>query len=341
MQFESSRPIARTAVSLGRSWGCALALAATVSTAQAGTLGVFTSDVNGFDTHTFYYDDGKEVILIDTQFVPSLTRAMLEKVHRETKSPVTAVIVTHPNPDKFNGLAYLHAQGIRSVSSVGVADAMPAVHEYKRDFWVNKMKTFKLDEYPKFANVQERFEQRKTLRLKSGETLTLFALSNQGVATQQVAVRIDATGDLVVGDLVHHKAHAWLEGGLIGGKATPNVTGWMAALDELPALSAGNPLARVYGGRGEFALVNEAVQAQKNYLRKADQITRDYVAGLGRRQSELGDDATAAKHYEALETRMAEAFPDYRYSYMVKYSVYGMAKQAAAAASGAGTTSAR
>ena len=46
-----------SAVSL--SLGCA-------APAEAGKLGVFTSDANGFDTHTFYYDDGQEVTLIDT-----------------------------------------------------------------------------------------------------------------------------------------------------------------------------------------------------------------------------------------------------------------------------------
>lgn len=310
----------------------ALAAVAFIGNAQAGKLGVFTSDGKGFDTHTFYYDDGKEVVLIDTQFVPTLTQAMLEQVRRETKSAVTTVIVTHPNPDKFNGLAWLHSQGIRSISSSAVAGAMSSVHEYKHDFWVNRMKAFKPGEYPKFEKVTERFDQSKTLRLKSGETLTLVALRNPGVASAQVVVRIDNTGDLIVGDLVHHKAHAWLEGGIFNGKATPRIDGWTAALDELPNLAAGHPQAKVYGGRGEFTLVADAVKAQKAYLRQANEITREYVQSLGAKRSELNDDSTATAHYDALTSRIAEAFPDYRYPYMVKYSVYGLAQQAAAQA---------
>jgi hypothetical protein len=57
------------------------------SAAFAGTLGVFTSNSNGFDTHPFYYEDGKEVTLIDTQFVPSLTEAMVKEVKSKTASP--------------------------------------------------------------------------------------------------------------------------------------------------------------------------------------------------------------------------------------------------------------
>ena len=122
-----------SAVSL--SLGCA-------APAEAGKLGVFTSDANGFDTHTFYYDDGREVTLIDTQFVPALTQAMVEQVKRETHSPITRVIVTHPNPDKFNGLAYLHALGVESIASRATADAMPGVNEYKKYYFVN-IGTFK------------------------------------------------------------------------------------------------------------------------------------------------------------------------------------------------------
>ncbi|WP_298236066.1 MBL fold metallo-hydrolase [uncultured Azohydromonas sp.] len=305
----------------------AAALVMAAGAAQAGRLGVFTSDAKGFDTHTFYYDDGQEVVLIDTQFVPELTQAMVRQVRQETKSPITRVIVTHPNPDKFNGLAWLHQQGVASISSAGVAEALPAVHAYKKAFWTQTMKAFTPESYPAYADIQQRFSgAQHTLKLKSGETLTLFALRNPGVATQQVAVRIDATGDLVVGDLVHHKAHAWLEGGLVNGRPTPRIDRWIAALDELPPLSAGHPQAKVYGGRGEFAPVAEAVRAQQDYLRRSRQVVQDYVAGLGPRSRELSDAKAASAHHEALEQRVAAAFPDYKLPYMVRYSVYGLAQ---------------
>jgi glyoxylase-like metal-dependent hydrolase (beta-lactamase superfamily II) len=305
----------------------AAVLVAATGWAQAGRLGVFTSDAKGFDTHTFYYDDGQEVVLIDTQFVPELTQAMVRQVRKETSSPITRVVVTHPNPDKFNGLAWLHQQGVASISSAAVAEALPAVHAYKKAFWTQTMKAFTPESYPAYADIQQRFTgAQHTLQLKSGETLTLFALRNPGVATHQVVVRIDATGDLVVGDLVHHQAHAWLEGGLVNGRPTPRIAGWIAALDELPPLAAGHPQAKVYGGRGEFAPVAEAVRAQQNYLRRSRQIVQDYVAGLGPRSRELGDAQAAAAHHEALEQRIAAAFPDYKLPYMVRYSVYGLAQ---------------
>lgn len=306
-----------------------LILAASVllasSVALAGKLGVFTASEQGFDTHTFYYDDGQEVVLIDTQFVPALTAAMLEQIHRETRSPVTRVIVTHPNPDKFNGLAYLHKLGVHSLSSEGVATAMPSVNDYKQHFWIQTMKSFTAITYPKFENVQETFKGRQTLRLASGETLTLIELAHAGVASKQVVVRIDQTGDLIVGDLVHHRAHAWLEGALINGRPQPVLSEWIAALDELPALANGHPEAKIYGGRGEFVSVIKAVQEQQRYLTQSEKIVDAYMHSLSTAErQQLRDETMARPHYQRLQQRFTEAFPDYRLPYMIGYSVYGL-----------------
>ncbi|TAK91581.1 MAG: MBL fold metallo-hydrolase [Burkholderiaceae bacterium] len=301
-----------------------LTAALTTGTAHAGRLGVFTSDSNGFDTHTFYYDDGQEVTLIDTQFVPALTQAMVEQVRRETQSPITRVIVTHPNPDKFNGLAYLHSLGVASISSRAAAAAMPDVHAYKKYYFVNIAKMFTEENYPKFENVKATFSGQTKIHLKSGETLSLFELKNPGVTSTQVVVRIDKTGDLIVGDLVHHKAHVWLEGAIVNGKPHADLAQWAAAVAELPALAKGKPNAKVYGGRGEFVPVAQAVQAQRAYLLRVNAIVDDYLAQLGARRSELDDPATAQPHYQALEKRLVRAFPDYALPYMIKYSIYGL-----------------
>lgn len=192
-------------------------------TAHAGTLHTFTSDANGFDTHTYFYDDGMEVTVFDTQFFPAITQAMVEQIGRTTKSPITRVVITHPNPDKFNGLPLLHAVGAESVASAATHAAMPGVHAYKKHFWVGVAKAFTEDTYPKFEAVRTIFAGRTTLKLKSGETITLFELRHPGVASTQTVARIDKTGDLIVGDLVHYRAHAWLEGGIVNGSPRPDL----------------------------------------------------------------------------------------------------------------------
>lgn len=294
------------------------------SIALAGNLAAFTSDANGFNTHTYYYDDGKEVTLIDTQFVPSLTTAMVDEVRGKTKSPITRVIVTHANPDKYNGLPLLHKLGVESITSAAVARDMPVVHAYKENFWVNIAKAFKPGTYPAFENVKTTFDKSKTIRLKSGETITLYELANPGVTTHQVVVRIDQTGDLIVGDLVQPKAHLWLEGGLVDGKPNPDLKRWSAAVGELPKLAAGKPNAKVYGGRGEVESVGDAVRGTQAYLAKAQTLVVNYVRELGARRSELADPKKSGAHYKELEKRFASEFPDYKLPYMIGYSVYGL-----------------
>jgi hypothetical protein len=129
---------------------------------------------------------------------------------------------------------------------------------------------------------------------------------------------------LIVGDLVHHKAHAWLEGGIRDGKGVPDLGAWKAALEELNAWKG----ATVYGGRGESAPVEEAVAEQQRYLDGMEALVKAYATELGSRKAELCGDGAAA-HYEALTKRAAETSPDYALPYMVQYGVYGLVNQIA------------
>ena len=143
---------------------------------HAGELGRYTSGADGFNTHTYYYDDGEEVTIFDTQFLPSFTQAMVDQIRGETDSPITRVVVTHPNPDKFNGLPLLHDLGATSIASEATAEAMPEVHAYKKRYWVEEAGTFEPGEYPEFEPVQETFSGERTIELDSGETITLIEL---------------------------------------------------------------------------------------------------------------------------------------------------------------------
>jgi glyoxylase-like metal-dependent hydrolase (beta-lactamase superfamily II) len=292
----------------------------------AGQLNVYTSDAKGFDTHTFWYDDGKEITVIDTQFVPKLTSLALEDIRSKSKNPITRVIITHPNPDKFNGLSVLHAAGAVSIASEDTANAMPEVHAYKKYFFVNIAKKFSNKTYPKFEAIKQTFKGQEKIQLKSGETITLFQLKNPGISSTQTVVRIDATGDLLVGDLIHHNAHPWLEGGIVNGKAQPNLRSWRQSLDELLTIEG---VKTVYGGRGEFTDVRNAVKAQQQYLKTIGKITNEYIADLGGKREELFDAHSAGKHHKAIQALAVKSFPEYQLPYMVKYGVYGLAQQIA------------
>ena len=294
--------------------------AAIVLPADAGTLGTYQSDSQGFDTRTYWYDDGREVTVFDTQFTPALAEAMVAAIRAATPNPITRVVVTHPNPDKFNGLAVFHALGATSTASAATAAALPGVDAYKRAFWIGTG-AFTAATYPRLEPIGQTFRGQHRITLASGETITLTELRNPGVSTTQTVARIDATGDLIVGDLVHGNAHAWLEGGIADGAPRPDIPGWIRALEELPAL--GGRVVR--GGRGDDLPVGEAVVQQTDYLRRMDALVATYVAGLGARRSELRDPALAPSHHAAIQQQAEAAFPARRLSYLVGYGVYGLA----------------
>ena len=173
------------------------------------------------------------------------------------------------------------------------------------------------------ASVDETFTDTRTIELSDGKTVELSELGEPGVSSTQTVAFIPELNALMVGDLVHHKLHAWLEGGIVNGQATPTIEGWIADLQELETTFAGDPEPTVYGGRGEPAALSVAVADQIAYLQKADQIVTAYVAGLGDKTSELSSDQ-AGEHYAAIQAELEQAFPDYAFPDMISFSVYGL-----------------
>ncbi|SNT15856.1 Glyoxylase, beta-lactamase superfamily II [Noviherbaspirillum humi] len=303
--------------------GSLFAIAVHGGNAIGGELQVFTSDQAGFNTHSIWYDDGQEVTVVDTQFTPAHAESLLAEIRRQTKSPVTRVIVTHPNPDKFNALSVFHQAGAESIASVRTAAAMPGVDAYKRYFWVKIAKAFTDETYPKLEPVKTTYSGNKVITLRSGETITLFELPQPGVSSNQTVVRIDKSGDLIVGDLIHARNHAWLEGGIVDGKPVPSLAGWKSDLQELLKLGQG----KAYGGRGAFLPVPKAVAQQTAYLDKADAIVGAYIRRLGDKAPELVDPAKQGAHHAAIQAEFVKAFPDYAMPDLIGYSIYGLVQQ--------------
>lgn len=298
----------RTALALA----LACPLAACDAPAEPGALYTFTSDASGFDTHSFYYDTGSAVIVFDAQFTDALADALIADIAAHTDSPITHVVVTHPNPDKFNGTGRFRELGAEIVASEATAAAIPGVHAYKRSYFIGAG-AFTEDTYPAEASVDRTFAE----RLELGGAVELQVLANPGVASTQTVAYIPAIDALIVGDLVHHRAHAWLEGGIEGGAPKPDLAGWKAALDELRAW----PEATVYGGRGEPGPVEAVVPAQQAYLDAAQEIVADYTRDVD--PTEFSGPA-ASEHYAALTAAFRAEFPDHALDYLIGYGVYGL-----------------
>ena len=283
-------------------------------------LATFTSDAAGFDTHSHWLDTGSEVVVFDAQFTEASASALLASIRKATGSRIAFVVITHPNPDKFNGAEVFRREGAKVVASKRTAAAMPGVHEYKKAYFTKVARSFTEETYPKLATVDVTFEGTYRLPIK-GQEIELYELANAGVASTQTVAWLPATKSLIVGDLIHGRAHAWLEGGIVDGAPKPDLAAWQRALGELSRFDG----ARVYGGRGEVLDLDVAIREQRMYLSEADTIVARYVADLGSRKSELSDPAKNGAHWKAITSALVERFPKYALPYMVEYGVYGLA----------------
>ncbi len=296
--------------------------------AGSAALETFTSDANAFDTHSFWVDTGREVVVFDAQFTPEWAKRLIDDIHAKTSSPIRWVVVTHPNPDKFNGASAFQAIGAKVIASKTTAKAIPGVHAYKKGYFVNVAKSFTDETYPAEAKIDVTFEGDYDLPLDSTTTkISLHELKHRGVSSTQTVAFIPRLSALVVGDLVHHNAHAWLEGGIVDGKPVPDLASWKLALGEIATKYDG---ATVFGGRGDAAKVDVAVKAEQAYLAKLNAIVTTYVRNLGKNASQELSGPNAGAHYKAIATAAAQAYPDYALAYMIEYGVYGLAMQAAA-----------
>ncbi len=288
---------------------------------QQGRVIEFKSGPEGFDTRTFFYEGENEVVAFDAQFTPGLAEQSIRHLRTFTQKPITWLVITHPNPDKFNGASVFKKEGARIISSSATAEAIPGVHAYKEYYFVELAKMFRKGEYPLPVAVDQTFRGQMDLVLRGGERIQLRELSRPGVSSTQTVAYIRSVNTLMVGDLIHHKAHAWLEGGIVQGKPVPTLSAWVQDLKELVSIYPAE--ARVQGGRGVEGPLQSTALEQIRYLQTADRLVSEYITSLGARRDELKGEK-AGEHYKDLQVRFERAFPDYGLGYMIQYGVYGL-----------------
>lgn len=298
--------------------GCAIS---TLNTTKNGRIIEFKSDANGFDTRTFFYEGEKEVVAFDAQFTPELAKQSIAELRKYTNKPISWLVITHPNPDKFNGASVFKDEGAQIIASKSTAEAIPGVHAYKEYFFVEMAKMFKKDEYPQPVSIDQIFNGKTHLVLRGDEQIELRELSHPGVSSTQTVAYVRSTGALFVGDLVHEKAHAWLEGGIVDGKPTPTIDAWILDLQEIASLYPAETM--VYGGRGVTVDLKTAVKNQISYLRMAVQIVENQLKSMGSNSREFNS-SNSGSLYKELANKFQEHFPEYALPYMIEYGVYGL-----------------
>lgn len=297
----------------------------TLSDETAPVVHRWQSSDSGFHTNSWWLDTGAEVVVFDAQFTPELAEALVADIQAATDSPITTLVITHPNPDKFNGAPVFQELGATVVASAATVAAMPGVHAYKEAYFTG-VGMFEAGAYPALPTVDQTFETALTVELEGTDLpLELSVLDHGGVTTTQTVARI---GDEVfVGDLVAEQTHAWLEGGIVDGAARPDLGAWSAALDETLALVG--PDAVIHPGRGAAASAGVVLPAQRDYLADAEEIVRAVLAEEADPVATLSGEQAGAV-YGRITERLAAAHPGHAHSYLVTYGVYGLALDIAA-----------
>lgn len=281
----------------------------------------FESNANGFNTNTFFYDNGEEVVAFDAQFTEDLARKSIEFLRTKTSNPIRYLVITHPNPDKFNGASVFKNEGAIVISSSQTEKNIEPVHAYKKYFFVEMAKMFSHDTYPKPIGIDRVFDQNMNLQLNNGEIIQLTETQKPGVSTNQTLAYIESIHTLLVGDLVHNKVHAWLEGGIVNGTPKPSIDSWIETLKDIKSNYPSSTI--LIGGRGHAEPLAKSLSEQIIYLKESEKLVKSYVESLGSNSDELlGPKANL--HHQKITKIFEEKFPNYKHSYMIQYGVYGL-----------------
>jgi glyoxylase-like metal-dependent hydrolase (beta-lactamase superfamily II) len=298
-----------------------------IALAAVSTLSLheFKSDAAGFDTKSYFLDTGKEVVVFDAQFTPNLADQLINTIRATTKNPITHVVVTHPNPDKFGGLLSFAKLGAKLIASEETKSAMPGVHAYKKAYFVQTAKMFTEESYPQLILPQITFEKSLQLNL-SGALIELRELAGVGVSSNQTVAHIPALNALIVGDLIHPMTHAWLEGGIIQGSPQPALASWKKLLASLPEIYS--PSTVVYAGRGQQSQLAQSVTDQIKYLEVAESTVKQVIEDSRKANVAVTSESMGVLA-KAIQERLENLFPKHELGYLVNHGVYGLVLQMA------------
>jgi Metallo-beta-lactamase superfamily len=94
------------------------------------------SSPDAFFVNSFIIEGVRSLVLVDTQFVISEVSVVADRIAAMQK-PLGAILITHPHPDHYNGLASIlekHA-GTQVYATAGTINGIRETAETKRAYW--------------------------------------------------------------------------------------------------------------------------------------------------------------------------------------------------------------
>lgn len=263
----------------------------------------------GLFVNSYLVEGQTGVVVVDTNLLVSDIKALRARL-RALRKPLLAVLVTHPHPDHFNGIAELVAEReVPVYAAATVGRVIEEIADAKRAQWsptygaewpdVTYYPNSPLADREQVALGEMTFEVRE-LGPAESHADSYFVLSADGC--QPVAF---------TGDLAFAGTHPYTADG--------HSAAWLAALDavagELAAVRA------IYPGHGDPA-GPEVLAGQRRYLLYYRELVRRLAGG----QPVLSDEAKAE-----LDGAMRDFLPDAPLSWMIGLGADAVAAELAGA----------
>jgi glyoxylase-like metal-dependent hydrolase (beta-lactamase superfamily II) len=301
----------------------ALSLLSLFCHAQQSAANIYEYDAgpNYFNTKTFFYDNGEEVIAFGAQASSEVARQAIEFVQKKTKNPITWLVILHPNIHNFNGMIEYQKIGAKTIASAKTFSGMDDEYQFKTKYFLSgpgKSHFITPENWPPLTKVDSTFENSYDLKLKNGQTIVLKLLSNPGPSASHTIAYVIEEEALFVGDLVQYQTHALMEGLIINDRECPMLGSWIGNLNELNKMFKRDTEITVFGSRGNQTSLPTAVYDQSRYLKLAYPFITNFY--FSNRRNWLGGPVSEKFHKE-LQKNLEQAFPGYTLSYLTRNSL--------------------
>jgi glyoxylase-like metal-dependent hydrolase (beta-lactamase superfamily II) len=248
---------------------------------------IHTSSPDAFFVNSFIIEGVRSLVLVDTQFVLSEASVVADRIAALQK-PLAAILITHPHPDHYNGLASIlekHA-GTRVYATSGTINGIRETAETKRAYWTPIIG----------ANYPQRFVI-PDVAVRDGEHLSIdgveLVVNDFGPteSSDNTAIEVPQIDAVIISDLVYNRVHPWLAEGRSGP--------WLKALAKANrCFASAAVLYAGHGAAGSPSIINE----QAAYIN----AVREIVASAVKEDPELSDASRAA-----IQRRIRAAYKDW------------------------------
>ena len=236
---------------------------------------IHTSSPDAFFVNSFIIEGVRSLVLVDTQFVLSEANQVAEMIAALQK-PLAAILITHPHPDHYNGLASIlekHA-GTQVYATAGTIEGIRETAENKRAYWTPIIG----------ANYPQRFAI-PDVTVRDGEHLSIdgveLVVDDLGPTecSDNTAIELPQIDAVIISDLVYNRVHPWLA----EGRSDP----WLKALAKANrCFASATVLYAGHGAAGSSSIISE----QAAYIN----AVREIVASAVKEDPELSDASRAA-----------------------------------------------